>query len=197
VESLTDRRTALGAGLGHPYDSNQFKRPRTPTVRGRRLKISPVWVRIPPGAPKTKVQSAVPGSRPGLLRDCDLHPGGRRGPRRSGRSTEGPCQVERCFATTGVALPRSPVRTTIQVGVRREHHRVGACLDDQPVEWSTGLAFGGDSVDVASFDVVSLPPVLLGAPAPGPGYVRQIGKARTQAVVVVECAGLGLARPAR
>jgi hypothetical protein len=116
------------------------------------------------------VQSAVPGSRPGLLRDCDLHPGGRRGPRRSGRSTEGPCQVERCFATTGVALPRSPVRTTIQVGVRREHHRVGACLDDQPVEWSTGLAFGGDSVDVASFDVVSLPPVLLGAPAPGPGY---------------------------
>jgi len=40
---------------------------------------------------------------------------------------------------------------------------------------------GGDSVDVASFGVVSLPPFLLGAPTPGPGYVRQIGKARSQA----------------
>src|SRR2546427_3827088 len=40
---------------------------------------------------------------------------------------------------------------------------------------------GGDSVDVASFGVVSLPPFLLGAPTPDPGYVRQIGKARTQA----------------
>ena len=31
--------------------ATEYQRPRIPTGRGRGLKIPPVWVRIPPGAP--------------------------------------------------------------------------------------------------------------------------------------------------